>query len=139
MGVDMRMVRTRAVMRRVGLSLVAILLSACTPDGQDSIPPYEFEQYSMFSWKTDSNSFCFAVMIQAKSHAFLRSWSKKKQAKCGMSELQKALAALPRNSVVLWQDWPPANLDYPPDDVVQQVIEFAKANGIELKQSPSLR
>lgn len=114
-------------------------LSACRPESQDSIPAYEFEQYSVFSWKARSGDFCFAIMIRAESHKFLRSWTAKRNAKCGISELKKALSALPKNSFVLWEDWPSGKFDYPPDNVVQEVIEFAKGKDVHLEQSPALR
>jgi hypothetical protein len=129
----------RAAVTGICTFLVILLLSACGPARQEPIPEYEFQQYSMFSWKTDADNFCFVVMIQAESHKFLRSRIKRKNATCGISAVKVALAALPKHSVVLWQDWPPANLDYPPENVVQEVIELAKANGIQLKQSPALR
>jgi hypothetical protein len=78
-------------------------------------------------------------MIQAESHKFLRSWTAKRNAKCGISELKKALGALPKDAFVLWQDWPPGKFDYPPDNVVQEAIEFAKSRGVRLEQSPALR
>jgi len=126
-------------MKRFCWLLIVAMFSACSPDSQDSVPAYEFEQYSLFTWNTRSGDLCFAIMIQAESHKFLRSWTAKRNAKCGISELKKALTTLQKDSHVLWQDWPPAKFDYPSDNVVQEIIEFAKGSGIDLKQSPALR
>jgi hypothetical protein len=127
------------IMMRLCFLFTVVVLSACRPENSDSISAYKFEQYNLFTWKAGSGDFCFAIMIQAESHKFLRSWTAKRDAKCGTSELKKALIALPKDSYVSWEDWPPGKFDYPADNVVQEIIEFARSKGIHLTQSPALR
>jgi hypothetical protein len=83
--------------------------------------------------------FCFAIMTRAESHKFIHRWFPKRNAKCGVSALKTALATLPPNAYVYWQDWPPKKFDYPADNVIQDIIEFAESKDIHLKESPSLR
>jgi hypothetical protein len=124
--------------RSATLVLIAIAVSACNPARNDSIPAYEFSRYSLFTWKAQSGDFCFAIMSGAERNKFIHSWFAKRNAKCGMSELKKALVALPKSSHVFWEDWPP-KFNYPSESVIREMIEFAKSKGINLEQSPSVQ
>ena len=126
------------VMRLCCVLTIAVLL-ACGPTGGDSIPDYEFRLYSLFTWKAHSGDFCFAVMITAESHKFIHRWTAKWNAKCGVVELKQALAALPKGTVVLWESWPPRKMDYPPENVVQEIIQFAESKDIHIRESPALQ
>lgn len=126
------------ILARVLTLLTIAALSGCGPSNDSPIPAYEFKQYNLFTWKAASGDYCFALMIQAESHGFLRSLTAKRNGKCGISELKKALNTLPKSSVVLWQDWPP-KFDYPPEVVIEEIIAFAKINDVRLEQSPAVR
>jgi hypothetical protein len=121
--------------------LVAMVLAfcACEPAQKNPIPAYDFTRYSLFTWNTDSGDFCFAIMIRAEADKFLHSGTAKRGAKCGASELKRTLIALPRDSQVFWEDWPPKHFDYPPENIVKEIIEFARTKGVRLEQSPALR
>jgi hypothetical protein len=119
--------------------VMLVVFSGCSPARENSIPAYDFERYSLFTWKAPSGDFCFAIIIRADADKFLRSWTAKRGARCGASELKSALAALPKDSYVFWEDWPPKHFDYPPENIVQEIIEFAKSKGVHLEQSPALR
>jgi hypothetical protein len=127
-----------SIIMRLCLVITAVAVSACKPATEDSIPAYEFERYSLFTWTTHSGDFCFKIMTRAESNTFIHSWFAKRNAKCGISELKKALAALPKDSHVFWEDWPP-RFDYPPESVIQEMMGFAGSRGIHLEQSPALR
>jgi hypothetical protein len=75
------------------------------------------------------------VMRRLDSAAFVHKWNSKWNARCGLSELEQALAALPRDTKVAWENWPP-RFTYPSEDVTQQVMEFAKSRGIQLELLP---
>ena len=128
----------QSIIMRFLFLLTVVALTACSRRGQDSIPAYEFEQYCLFTWETRSGDFCCAIMIQAESHEFLKSWMPQRSSTCGISALKKALSTLPKDSHVFWQDWPP-KFKYPSDRVVAEVIEFATSKNIHLEQSPSAR
>lgn len=113
-------------------------LSGCGRGYEDSIPAYEFEQYSLFTWNTGSGDFCFKIMTGAESNKFIHTWFPKRNARCGIAELKKALTELPSGSRVFWEDWPPQGFNYPPENVIKEVIEFANGKGIHLEQSPSV-
>ncbi|MFZ1219259.1 MAG: hypothetical protein WAO00_08195 [Chthoniobacterales bacterium] len=109
------------------------------PPVHSSIPPHEFEQYTLFTWNKGGGDVCFAIMLEFQRSKFIHSWFPKRRGKCGISELKNALLTLPKESNVLWEDWPPKKLDYPPDAIIDEVTQFAEANGIHVKQSPALR
>jgi hypothetical protein len=119
--------------------LVMIMFSGCGQQTDESIPAYRFETYALFSWNAKPGDFCFAIMTQAEGDRFIHRWFPKRGAKCGISDLEAALVALPKGSYVLWEDWPPKGFDYPPDNVVAEVITFAQKNDIHLERSPALR
>ncbi|MGI8957769.1 MAG: hypothetical protein ACR2II_12765 [Chthoniobacterales bacterium] len=119
--------------------LTTIVLSACNPRMEDSIPAHEFEQFCLLTWKTSSDDFCFKIMSCAERNKFIHDWFPKRNAQCGIAELKKALTALPKGSHVFWEDWPPRKFEYPSESVIAEMIEFAKSNGIQLEQSPSVQ
>jgi len=55
----------------------------------------------------------------------------------GIPQLKQELAALPKDSVVYWNDWP-RKFTYPQDGVVRELVEFARSKGVRLEQSPHL-
>jgi hypothetical protein len=124
--------------RSLTLLLLTIFFSACNPGMEDSIPAREFEQYCLLSWNVGSDDFCFKIMTCAERNKFIHTWFPKRNAKCGVSEFKAAIAVLPKDSQVFWQDWPP-KFNYPPESVIAQMIEFAKSKGIDLEESPSVQ
>lgn len=116
----------------ISLMVLLVLKWDCPPN---SIPAYEFEQHVLYTWNVRSGDFCFALMIQAKGYEFRRRWFPKRNAKCGVADLKLAIAALPRNSFVLWQDSSSKGFNYPSETVVADMIEFAKDHGVRLQRS----
>lgn len=49
-----------------------------------------------------------------------------------------ALKALPKTSVVLWEDNPPRGFTYPSESVMEHVKEFGKTQGVEVVYAPLL-
>jgi len=128
-----------ATLIRLCCVITTFVFSACGPKGADSIPAYEFETYTLFTWKVPRGDFCFKIMTRAESNEFIHRWFPKRNAKCGASELKTALAGLPKDSYVLWESWPPQGFDYPTDNIVDEIIAFAETKGIHVKVSPALR
>lgn len=119
-------------------AFVTFLVSACDCP-PNSIPAYEFEQYVLYTWNVRSGDLCFALMIQADRYEFRRRWFRKKNAKCGVADLKRAIAALPKGSFVLWQDSPSKGFDYPDERVIREMIEFATDHGVKLEHDPGLQ
>jgi hypothetical protein len=130
---------TKAVAAIAVCATASLILSGCRPKSNDPVLPYELETYTVFSWKGTPDDFCFKVMTRAEANKFIHTWFPKWNAKCGGAELRKALVALPKDSYVLWESWPPKGFDYPPDNVVDEIIAFAETKGIHVKVSPALR
>lgn len=106
--------------------------------GETSIPPEQFTQYSLFTWNSHSDDFCFALMLEYKRGNFLKSWTSKWGAKCGTVQLKDALNALPQGTHVYWNTWPPKNCNYPEKRIVNEVIDFAQTKGVHLELLPAL-
>jgi len=77
-------------------------------------------------------------MTRAESNKFIHSWFPKRNASCGATELKNALIGLPKESTVLWESWPP-DFDYPPENVMDEIVAFADTKSIHVKVSPALR
>lgn len=120
----------------VALVILLLLKWDCPPN---SIPAYEFEQYVLYTWNVRSGEFCFALMIQADRYQFRRRWFPKRHAKCGLADLKLAIAAVPRDKLILWQNSPSEGFDYPDENVIREMIEFAKDRGIKLERDRALQ
>lgn len=101
------------------------------------IPAHYFEQMSLLTWKGWSGDLCFLLvpMVQRTraGHDFWSKWG----GTCGVEALKKALLAVPRNQHVYWNNWS-SKFTYPDQHVVQEILEFARANGVHLEEDPSL-
>jgi hypothetical protein len=119
--------------------MAGVLFSACYSQGEETTSTSQKTPvYNLFTWNVQSGDVCFALMKEADRSQFIHRWFPKRNARCGIPELKKALAALPKNSLVCWNDWPPKEMDYPPDNVVDEIQRFAKANGIRVELYPAL-
>lgn len=127
----------------VSLVVMAFVVGCITgiemaPPVQTSIPPHQFEQYTLFTWKKGSDDVCFAIMPEFQRSRFIHSWFPRRQGKCGVDQLKIALSELPKGSSVFWETWPPKNFEYPSDSTVDEVTRFAEARGVQVKQSPAV-
>jgi hypothetical protein len=100
---------------------------------ESAIDPERFKQYALFTWNTQSDDLCFALMHESESTLFIRGWTSKWGAKCGITKLNEALGALPRGTYVSWYTWPPKDCDYPNKAVVTNILELASQKGVEVK------
>ena len=105
---------------------------------EENIPAHYFQQMTLLTWKGWSGDLCFLLlpMIQRgrATHDFWSKW----RGRCGVSTLKEALAAVPPDQYVYWDDWPD-KFTYPEDPVVQDVLACAKSKGIHLEVSPSVQ
>ena len=104
-----------------------------------SIPATYFEQTCLLTWKGWSGDLCFLLIPMTErgraTHDFTSKWA----GRCGIAQLKQELAALPKDRrAVYWNDWP-SKFTYPDERVVQEIIDFAKTQGIRLEQSPALQ
>lgn len=104
--------------------------------------PYEiiypreyFDHYCLFTWQNGSGDLCFKLILRLDRAAFIHKWNSKWSAQCGPSDLERTLAALPQNTHVAWENWPP-RFTYPSPARTYEVINFAKSKNIRLELSP---
>jgi hypothetical protein len=117
--------------------LIALALAACGRQSDEPSSTSNIKQYAFFTWKAHSGDLCFALMTESESHKFIRRWSPKKNAKCGLAELKRELTALPADSHVYWRSLPARGIDYPGDNVIKEITQFAESKGLHLELMPT--
>jgi hypothetical protein len=126
---------------RVCLPLIAFALATCGPCGphrDETRAVAKVAAYNLFTWNVASGDLCYALVTEAEREAFIHRWFPKRNATCGVAELKKTLAALPRDSIVSWNNWPAKQIDYPSSDVINEIKRSAAAHRIRVELFPAL-
>jgi len=126
------MVATRAVV----LSIAAVSL-LCHVDAKDRTNHYD--RYCLFTWESDKNELCFALVRYEQRDNFVRKWFPKRLGKCGKANLRSALEDLPKGSVVMWEDWPRRGFNYPSATEMDYIKQFGKSEGVQVIFAPLLQ
>jgi hypothetical protein len=101
------------------------------------IPVDYFNTLSLLTWKGWSGDLCFLLVpMSERTRADHDFWSKWK-GQCGLAKLKEALAAVPRDKGVEWNNSPP-KFELPSEKFCDQMVEFAKKEGVNLHPNPSL-
>jgi hypothetical protein len=104
---------------------------------EENIPSDYFHQMTLLTWKGWSGDVCFLLLPMMQrgraTHDFWSKWS----GQCGIPKLKEALSAVPEDQVVYWNNWP-GKFTYPERQVLDEIIDFAKAKGIRVEESPAL-
>ena len=104
----------------------------------ETLTPFEyFTQYSLFTWKNRSGDLCFKLVLKLERARIEHGWFSKWGGACGVSKLKEALGALPKDTIVAWEQWPP-KFDFPEPKLSDDVIQFARSKGIRLEKDPVL-
>jgi hypothetical protein len=105
---------------------------------EESIPSEYFQQMTLLTWKGWSGDLCFLLLPMMQrghaTHDFWSEWS----GQCGIPKLKEALSAVPKDQVVYWNNWP-GKFTYPERHVLRGIIDFAKAKGVRVEESPALQ
>jgi hypothetical protein len=92
--------------------------------------------YSLLTWKGKSDDdVCFVFVPGNKDDAYMRNWFAKWGGQCGVSSLRKELSDLPSCEVVFWRNRPP-KFTYPKRDVFEELFDFAKSRGLDIRMNP---
>lgn len=114
------------------------LLGEWTAAPYETIVPQEYlQEYCLLTWKSWSGDICFELMPRTDRDRFLGDWTGKWRAQCGIPNLEKALAHVPKDMMVGWQNRP-SRFTYPDQKVVRQVLDFANSKGIRIELEPTL-
>jgi hypothetical protein len=124
------------------LTLCAILLlllaTACQPKnplvpepGYDSMKGYE-----LYSWEKDGEWY-FSILVGTNREKMLDEIQSADAALQGVDELKAALESIPAGQYVTWSALEP--LAFPPDDLILQVKEICKDQGLELGIAEELK
>jgi len=105
---------------------------------EESIPSAYFHQMTLLTWKGWSGDLCFLLLPMTQRGRATHDFWSKGRGRCGIANLKDALSAVPKDQTVDWNDWP-GKFSYPDDQLVQEVIEFAKTKGIRIEQMPTLQ
>jgi hypothetical protein len=67
------------------------------------------------------------------THDFWSKWS----GQCGVETLKNALRAVPKDKYVYWNNWP-QKFRYPSGKFCDEIIAFARSEGVHLELNPTL-
>jgi hypothetical protein len=118
--------------------LVVLLCSSCDSHKTDNPSARDDKRYSLFTWNSAEAKICFALVIRSQRDNVLRRWFPKRAGKCGIAELKGALKNLPKGTEVLWEELPRRGFSYPSADMMDEIRESAKNDGIDVVYAPIL-
>jgi hypothetical protein len=111
--------------------LFALLAAACqstnplVPEpGVESMKGFE-----LYSWEQD-RQWCFSLLIGTNREKTMEEIQSPEATLQGMEELQADLASIPSGQYITWSAFDP--LAFPPEDLIQQVVEFCTEHGLKL-------
>ena len=111
--------------------LFALLAIACQPtnplvpeSGVESMKGYE-----LYSWEQDG-AWYFSILVGTNREKALEEIQSSDATMKGMDELEAALKSIPAGQTVTWSA--PEPLAFPPEDLIQQVEQICKDQGLEL-------
>jgi hypothetical protein len=101
------------------------------------VPSEYFDQMTLLTWRGWSGDLCFLLIpMTERGRARHDFWSKWK-GQCGLAKLKETLAAVPRDKHVEWNNSPP-KFELPSEKFCDQMVEWAKKEGVDLRTNPSL-
>lgn len=111
--------------------LLTLLAVACQPKnplapgpGIDSMKGYE-----LYSWEKNGEWY-FSILVGTNREKSLEEIRAANATLKGMDELQAALESVPAGQYVTWSA--PAPLAFPPEDLIRQIQQICKKQGLEL-------
>jgi hypothetical protein len=111
--------------------LLNLLVVACQPKnplvpepGIDSMKGYE-----LYSWEKNGEWY-FSILVGTNREKSLEEIQAADATLKGMDELQAALESIPAGQYMTWSA--PAPLAFPPEDLIQQIQQICKKQGLEL-------
>jgi hypothetical protein len=105
-----------------------------------TVPSVMSQSYALFSWNRQSNDFCFAFIPADDRDKFIRTFRRlhgRIVGRCGVNELEAALNSLPKSSYVRWNNADSVGLNYPPDKILDRMMQLAKSKGVHLSLEPA--
>lgn len=126
----------------MGLTLAvicaALVYVSCRPERVTNASLSDNKRYSLFTWDANRDQVCFALVPRPRRDSFLRRWFPKRGGKCGIVELKNELKKLPKDTEVLWEELPRRGFTYPSADILDDIKESAKKEGIDVVNAPIL-
>jgi hypothetical protein len=85
--------------------------------------------YELYSWQ-DGNPWKFSLLVGTNREKTLGEIKSADTVLLGIDALKSALKRIPPGQYVTW--WSKATLSFPPDNIIKQVEEICKDNGLIL-------
>ena len=93
-------------------------------------------QIVLYSW-LDNRRFLFAFVQKEKADSFLDHFSPD-YAGVELPMVEFEIDRLPTNSVILWREFAPKKINYPPNKIIDQVRQIAARRGIQVQVTPTI-
>lgn len=93
-------------------------------------------QFILYSWQ-DKGHYLFALVTKDKADSFLDHFSPD-YAGIELGRTDFEIKKLPKNSVILWREFAPKGIEYPPKDVMKRIKRTASERGIEVQITPTI-
>jgi hypothetical protein len=114
-------------------ALLGLFLTACVAH-KSFASSQEFHRFTLLSWQTQGNQWCFSLREGDQVDAKLRRESASRI--CGLDALNRRLRNLPHGSYINWNKYRAIGFDYPPPGQIEQVQRFANQLGLYLYFNP---
>ena len=113
------------------LILLAVLLSGCRTAAQPSatLPAESMKGYELYSWQEDGQ-WKFSLLVGTNREKTLDEITSADSVLDGVEALRSALEALSPGQSITWMARQP--LSFPPDDILQQVEQISRDQGLLL-------
>jgi hypothetical protein len=111
--------------------LFALLAVACQP-ANPLVPEPGVESmkgFELYSWEKD-DQWRFSILIGTNREKTLEEIQSPDATLQGIEELKTALESIPTGQFITWLERD--QLTFPPEDLIQQVVEICKKQGLEL-------
>lgn len=99
------------------------------------IPNYYWEQLSLLTWRGQSGELCFVLVPRIDRGRVIHDFWSKWRGQRGVARLKEALRVVPKDKHVIWTNSPP-RFELPSAKFCDELVEFAKSNGVDLSINP---
>ncbi len=124
--------KTMKTMRFVLCAILAALLAVACQPANPLVPESGAESmkgYELYSWEKDGGWF-FSILVGTNREKTLEEIQSPDATLKGMDELEAALESIPAGQTITWSA--PKPLAFPSEDLIWQVEEICKGQGLEL-------
>jgi len=125
-------------MKTISILLFAILLgsllSGCGTASQPTATPFaeSMKRYELYSWQ-DGGQWKFSVLVGTNRVKTLEEIKSADVVLAGVEAVKSALERMPEGQYIIWSS--KETLSFPPEDIIKQIEQTCKDEGLKLKRA----